>query len=65
MRLGDILAWLLVLFLAVGLFVVIPLIGWKMGEPLDRNGVKVLIIGVTVAVKLIHSLWSDEKPDSK
>jgi hypothetical protein len=62
MKIGDILAWLFVLAIAVGLFIVIPLIGWKMGD-LDRNGVKALLTGIVIVAKLVHSLLSKTDSD--
>ena len=64
MRVGDILAWLLIFVLAVTLFLVLPMLGLKSGQ-LDGRGVKLVIIGIPVMAKLIHSLWSDERPKPK
>jgi hypothetical protein len=60
---GDTVVWLLLLAASVMIFFALPLVG-GVGN-LNRQGLRLVIAGIPVVVKLIHSVVSDQKPKSK
>jgi hypothetical protein len=63
MSVGDIVVWLLLLAVSVVIFFALPLSG-GLGQ-LNRQGLRLVIAGIPVVIKLIHSVVSDQKPKSK
>jgi len=61
MDLADLLAWLLIVVLAVGFFFVLPLSGWFGSHP----GFRLVLAGIPIVAKLIHSLWANGTSKSK
>ncbi len=63
MDLADLLAWLLIVVLAVGFFFVLPLSGWF--GSLHYPGFRLVLAGIPIVAKLIHSLWANGTSKSK
>jgi hypothetical protein len=59
----DAIVWALLVVFSVFLFFVLPLIG-GIGH-LHYLGLKLIIAGVPIILKLFHSVLSDQKPKSK
>jgi hypothetical protein len=55
--------WLLLVTFSVLLFFVLPLVD-GLGH-LNRSGLKLIIVGVPIVIKLFHSVLSDQKTKSK
>ena len=63
MSVTDSIVWLLLVLFSVLLFFVLPLLGGP--EHLNRFGLKLIIAGIPIIIKLFHSVLSDQKAKSK
>jgi hypothetical protein len=63
MSVTDFIVWLLLVLFSVLLFFALPLLG-GFGH-LNWSGLKLIIAGVPIILKLFHSVLSDQKPKTK
>ena len=60
---GDNFIWMLLLAVSILIFFVLPLSG-GLGQ-LYTQGLRLMIAGIPLVFKLIHSVLSDQKPKSR
>ena len=60
MSAGDVMVWLLLVAFSVLIFFLLPLAGGL--AHLNRSGIKLIIAGIPIVIKLLHSVFSDQNP---
>jgi hypothetical protein len=63
MRPSDFMVWLILVGVSVLIFFLLPL--WGGLSHLNRLGLKLIVAGVPIIIKLFHSVLSDQGPKSK
>ena len=63
MSVSDVIFWLLLVVLSVLIFFLLPLAGGL--AHLNRSGLKLIIAGIPIVIKLLHSVFSDQNPKSE
>jgi len=59
MSASDVIVWLLLVVLSVLIFFLLPLAGGV--AHLNRSGLKLIIAGIPIAIKLLHTVFSDQE----
>lgn len=62
MSVSDVIVWLLLVVLSVMIFFLLPLAGGL--AHLNGRGLKLIIAGIPIVIKLLHSVFSDQKSKS-
>jgi hypothetical protein len=60
---SDFLVWLILVCVSVLIFFVLPISDGL--SHLSRSGLKLIVAGVPIIIKLFHSVLSDQRPKSK